>query len=148
MLVHQIQDVANDRLAKVQTWTTFLGEERARLVTDRVVFPAEAASFALIAALLIAVSPWFLLGLAPALPNWFVLASRRRISGLRYETLPLVDVYRFWWPAATLGALIAADWRYVAIAIVYFTVFPLWRSTLRLVRRVRARARPRMKVES
>jgi 4-hydroxybenzoate polyprenyltransferase len=120
---HQILDAANDRRAGLRTWGALRGERSLDRIVHRIILPAEAAAFALIAAVLVVSSPWAALGLAPAIPGWFLLANRRRRLGLRFDTLPLVDVYGTWWPVAVLGALVVRDVHFAAVAVGYFLLF-------------------------
>jgi 4-hydroxybenzoate polyprenyltransferase len=126
MAIHQIFDATGDRRAGLRTWGARLGERSLQRIVDWVVFPGEAAAFGVVAATLIVSSPWVALGLIPAIPGWFLLSARRHREGLRYETLPLADVYNRWWPLAVLGALIIEDVRFAAVAGGHLLLFRSW----------------------
>jgi 4-hydroxybenzoate polyprenyltransferase len=109
IVIHQIRDCEADTRAGIRTAATVLGADGLRRLTERLVFPLEAASLCITVALMSMELPPVGL-MAAAYVLWLFLRkgwepeAKRRLSPLSYQLL--ADFYFVYWPLL-LAALLA-----------------------------------------
>lgn len=127
IVLHQIDDAANDRVTGTSTLVTSIGEVRARRLVRRVLFPVELVGLVLLAATVATWAPWLVAG-AAALTAVFHAA---RLLGVIDRSTAVTTVDRGWflywtqiWPALLLSlALAAQDPAYLALTALVAVLF-------------------------
>jgi hypothetical protein len=152
MVIHQVQDAENDRVAGLATWGGREGarESSHRLVT--VLVPLEAASIAI--AFLPLLSDTTVLVIASfAVAGWLLLtaatvsefhARAARVDWLSFRYMPLADLYGTFAPVLVAAALLRSQvWIAPAwIAVDVVVRGPILRTTWKRLAKLDRRGRP------
>ncbi len=148
IVLHQVDDAANDRATGTSTLVTAIGEVRAARLMRRVLFPVELVGLVLLTATVATWAPWLVVG-AVVVVAGFHLA---RLRGVIDRSTAVTTIERGWflywtqiWPALLLSlALAVHDPAYLALtALVVVLFWPRLRAGLAVVPAVLANERLR-----
>lgn len=148
IVLHQVDDAANDRATGTSTLVTAIGEVRAGRLMRKVLFPVELVGLVLLTATVATWAPWLVV-LAVVVVGAFHLA---RLRGVVDRGTAVTTVERGWflywtqiWPALLLSlALAVRDPAYLALtALVVVLFWPRLRAGLAVVPAVLANERLR-----
>lgn len=128
IILHQLDDEANDAISTTRTWVRDLGRDRAMAATTRIIVPLEVGGFLFFCTTVFGVSPGVLL-LYPVFLGLTVLVIRRSWRRPLPATLQqavilyLSDYYDEWVPVILLVTLVAIDLRHLPLLVLHLAVF-------------------------
>ena len=148
IILHQIEDSANDIASETRTWVLSVGKSRAERLTRKYIVPLEIGGFVYFCASVYSVAPAVTL-IYPIFLGLTILVikiSWRRSLPLSLQEsliLYLSDYYDEWIPVLLLLTLVACDPMYLPLLLLHLVAFRknAVRSTLREIGIVAARLR-------
>lgn len=148
VILHQLDDEANDSISNTRTWVRKLGPARATAAMTRFIVPLEIGGFLVFCSAIFGVAPGVLL-MYPVFLGLTLLVITRSWRQPLPTTLQqslilyLSDYYDEWLPVILLVTLVAIDLRYLPLLILHLVVFRknVARTAIRELGVLRARAR-------